>query len=82
MEENKNNNSQQNSQDGAQKTGVENSNIEGRLNNTQNPEFENGSNASDISNVDQQEGTMNRGETGGNFNPENSGTYNTGNANS
>ena len=56
MEENKKDNNQSAPQD---------SNIEGRLYNSKNPEFKNEDSIDDISNVDQQEGNMNRGTTGG-----------------
>lgn len=42
-------------------------NIHGRIENTENPKFENEDHSADISKVDQQEGTMNNGELGGNL---------------
>ena len=82
MEENKNTVNQQESQSGGDKTGLSDSKIEGRLYNSKNPEFKNEDSTDDISNIDQQEGTMNRGETGGNLNPANDGTHTGENTNS
>jgi hypothetical protein len=42
--------------------------IHGRIHNSQNPALEQNGAQSDISSVDQQEGNMNHGETGGNLN--------------
>lgn len=47
--------------------------ITGRLDNTQNPEFEDEAKGADISKIDRQEGSMNHGETGGNFSEEKKG---------
>lgn len=44
--------------------------LQGRVHNSQNPEFEKAGSGNDISNIDQQEGNMQHGESGGNLNPE------------
>ena len=44
-----------------------NDNLQGRVDNTANPDFQHQEDQSDISNVDQQEGTMDNGALGGNF---------------
>jgi hypothetical protein len=41
--------------------------IRGRVHNSQNPDFDSENASHDISSVDQQEGTMKHGESGGNF---------------
>lgn len=43
--------------------------VHGRLDNSQNPVFEQSGTSHDISSVDRQEGNMNNGECGGNLNP-------------
>ncbi len=58
MEENKNKANEQNPHT------IE-EDIKGRVNNNQNPNFQDQDVSSDISNVDQQEGTMNNGTIGG-----------------
>lgn len=59
MEENKNKGQQNEPK-------VEESEIHGRLYNSKNPAFKNKDSVDDISHVDEQEGTMNRGTIGGN----------------
>ena len=61
MEENKNKEGRQN------EPKIEDSDIHGRLYNSKNPAFKNKDSVDDISHVDEQEGTMNRGTIGGNI---------------
>ena len=51
--------------DNKQNAEVEDQEIHGRLYNSQNPAFKDKDSKDDISHVDEQEGTMNRGTTGG-----------------
>ena len=44
-----------------------NEDISGRTHNSNNPAFEKEDASNDISSIDQQEGNMNNGESGGNF---------------
>lgn len=45
----------------------QNENINGRIDNTDNPDFSNEKQRPDISKIDRQEGSMNHGELGGNM---------------
>lgn len=65
MEKNKTNDNAKGNEDNQQKTGVKDQDIHGRLYNSKNPAFKNKDSIDDISHFDEQEGTMNRGTTGG-----------------
>lgn len=52
-------------EDNKQGSGANEKDIHGRLYNSKNPAFKDEDSKDDISQVDQQEGTMNRGTTGG-----------------
>ena len=67
MEEKKNNHDNQQSGSGPERT---DENVEGRLYNSQNPEFRDKDSRDDISHVDEQEGTMNNGVIGANIPPD------------
>lgn len=65
MEDKKQTNNPQQTEDNKQNDPVEDQDIHGRLYNSKNPAFKDKDSKDDISHVDQQEGTMNRGTTGG-----------------
>jgi len=72
MAENKNQSGQQQGDNSAGQ--LNDDRIHGRLYNSRNPEFKDKDSIDDISHVDNQEGNMNHGEEGGNFNKEENST--------